>query len=371
MHVRGVIAGAVLLAACDKGGNGGSGGGPAIATGFRCFDLPGAERSDLRLLANGKHLAWNEHHRDGKWEDWSADFVTLDLATGKATVVEKNALDGLIVGDQVVFLRQTEKPVPGPPPSQRLFIKGAPVSPEGEAVTSLLADSAGMLYYTTYRSPRRQKDDTVVRLWKVAAGGGTPELLQDGFSVGAFANNGKTLIGTMDGHDRGENPYDLERIFSVPVAGGETTRLAVGSRFGVVGDRVVFEQHHDDLNSTLGVVKLPDGPAGPLPGAKPGSRLLQGGDQVFVIDREKGQPDRIISRTNGVAPITPIAHLVGVEVTSAVLLPDGLTLAALLVHDTNNDGHFEYGDEVDVCLIPTSRSPKAFTPPIRNGPPPT
>jgi len=351
-----------LSAACGKSGSGDGGGGKKggtnapLATAFRCFDLTGGMRSSLTLMPDGKRVAYLESRHDAEGNP-AYDLSAIDLATGKVQPVAQDVNQVDWIGDQPVFLRATERTGKWYEWKRQLFVNGKPVSQAGEEVVRYVIDRAtGTVYYATYKFNREEKErakQVQHVLYKVAPGSTTPEKIRDGVAPHAIVDGGKALLVVVSSDEK--NP-----LAKLPLAGGEPTILVPGGVFDdmVVGDKVVFMPRVEKAeDAQLMVMPLAGGPATPLPGSTKATRLLSREQPLVIESPKEGPLQATISKTDGAAALAPIATVAGVAIDSAVLLPDGVTLAAAVVHDTNDSGKPDGSDEADICLIPASATP--------------
>jgi len=141
---------------------------------------------------------------------------------------------------------------------------------------------------------------------------------------------------------RAGNPVETQVLLPKE---GTTRRLGVDAEtVGVAGSDAV-------LSAASGMWLVPLAAPGtvraPLAGFRPGDRLLPEGPWLL---RPDGKTTQLLAIERG--ELVPVTSLGPARWGAAVRFRQG-SLAALLVHDTNRDGHHDAksGDEADVCVV--------------------
>ncbi|MBI5608072.1 MAG: hypothetical protein HY902_04270, partial [Deltaproteobacteria bacterium] len=236
--------------------------------------------------------------------------------------------------------------------SLQLLGDGPPVelAPGATQIESFVADADSQLAWFVDAPV-----DATATLWQVnLAGAPTPVQLGEAEHIWGVVNDGRLLVIRGQGGKGSET-----QLFEV--ATGRRWRAGPDSAAVVVAANRIFLEDRRRQLWTIGEWPIEEVP---LPGSRPGDRLLGGGGEAAVVRGFAGSVEQLAwiepATLQSVGSLGP-AHWV-----AATPMSDGV-VAALVGHDSNGSGTLDPAtDESDVCIV--ARALRPLTIPERTMP---
>ena len=317
---------------------------PSPPSRLTCVDLPGAQRDNLQVSADGKRAYYTEQGQpiDDEMGEPPLDLYEFDLAlrTTKLLVRDVGTEVSVAPNGTVVFTRAAETTGKGGEPRRVVMV----MAPGGDAtaITKGLEGLRGLaLDRATGTIVYEQRNDNHMEVWKAQLPGGTPQKVS--------STRHYFLIGVTEGSALLSNGHRLARQ---PLVGGAMVDLAdLDEHFfgGVVQGQAVLLSKKDRKVSLAPLTSA----AKPLPFEfMADARSLTQGAQVYAIGKIKNTYE---VHALAAANARPLLALRGRRPVSVASIANQLLVLAQV--DSNGDGDFGGDDEVDLCVAAPGPDP--------------
>ncbi len=336
----------------------------ALQMGWICLDLPKKPRPRLLPMRGDGKLRVIERDDHAAWQ-----VLAVDLATRTATVetalpdwhaepvsngwVVTSASAPTLTDDDARALAIDVSATGEPTTLGGLWwLQPAPVdlAPTATHVESFVTDAASLTAWYI-----DAPGDGTPTLWQVGlAEAPTPLLLGEAEHLWGVVNDGKLLV------VRGAGENGSETQLFEPES-RRRWRVGPDAVVVVVAANRIFLQDVEQQLWTIGEWPIEEVP---LPGARPGDRLLTGGGEAAVVRRFPGPVEQLawIEATT----LQSVGSLGPARWVAATPMGGGV-VAALVGHDTNGSGLFDPASDVaDVCIV--ARALRPLVVPERNMP---